>query len=158
MATEIERRFLVKNETWRKDVIESASIKQYYLGVEGACCSVRLRLMKNKAFLTIKGRSKSYARSEFEYEIPYSDAIAMRNELKVGYGVEKKRYEVRFNERIWVVDVFSGLNAPLVIAEIEFDSHDTSLEFLPPFIGQEISDDHTLSNAALNAKPYSFRV
>ncbi|MBT3800226.1 MAG: CYTH domain-containing protein, partial [Bacteroidetes bacterium] len=79
MAIEIERKFLIKNDSWKKDLVGQI-YQQAYLS-KSANKTVRIRIVEEKAFLTIKGKSKGISRTEFEYSIPVDDARIMINDL-----------------------------------------------------------------------------
>ena len=68
--------------------------------------------------------------------------------------VEKVRRRLEYAGRTWEVDVFTGENAPLVVAEIEIESVDAEVA-LPPWVGAEVTDDPRYTNAALARLPYS---
>ena len=149
MAKEIERKFLVKNDEWRKFVVSSENFLQAYIShrVNGI---VRLRITDTKAFITIKGRTKGIERHEWEYEIPVSDAREMlENRIYQGKYIEKTRYIVNCDGYCWEVDVFHGRHEGLILAEIEIPEADHNLA-LPSFIGKEVSHDPRYFNSNLN--------
>ena len=116
MPKEIERKFLVKGESWR----EGASSSRYR---QGYLCSseqrtVRVRVAKGKGFLTIKGPSVGASRDEYEYEIPLSDAEAMLDSLCERPFIEKTRHVVMYEGLRWEIDEFEGENQGLVMAEV----------------------------------------
>jgi adenylate cyclase len=150
MHTEIERKFLVTGNEWRK--AKSFSINQGYLTSEKGK-TIRVRLAGEKAFLTIKGKRKGLARPEFEYEIPVSDAEQL---LKLCDGpiIEKKRYVVVFKGSKWEVDEFMGQNTGLIVAEIELKKEDQPFE-RPAWVGREVTGDPRYHNANLVSNPFS---
>lgn len=153
MGTEIERKFLVVDDTWRVAAVSATQLVQGYLGrVEQ--CSVRVRTGGGKAFLNIKGRTVGVQRAEYEYAIPVADAQEMLETLCGTRVVAKTRHIVPFGGRDWEVDVFEGHNAGLVVAEVELDSADASFE-TPTWAGEEVSHDTRYYNAALAESPYS---
>ena len=153
MALEIERKFLVKDDSWRKDVISSSRIIQGYLTASGT--TVRIRLRDNEAFLTIKGKSSGITRSEFEYLIPTGEAEEMLKTLSLDPAVEKIRYLVPAeNDLVWEIDEYYGSNAALFTAEIELPDENTPFA-LPGWLGEDISGDSRYTNRALSRKPYS---
>lgn len=159
MALEIERRFLVTDDGWRSHVNWEAELRQGYLlhREDGLTARVRLRQGAKGdpgAWLTIKAMANddapSHARLEFEYAIPVDDALAL---LKLTeWQVNKKRYGLRLPGGDWVLDVFSGHNAPLVIAEVELQ-HPEDSPSIPSWCGKEVTNLHKLSNAALAQHP-----
>lgn len=152
MAVEIERKFLVEQDTWRAQVESEARIMQGYLA-NSEDVTVRARVKGDQAFLTIKGASRGVARSEFEYSIPVEDAEDMLRELAVSPPVDKVRYRVRVGGHVWDLDVFSGENAGLVMAEVELGAEDEAFE-MPDWAGQEVSSDPRYYNVNLARNPY----
>jgi adenylate cyclase len=151
MALEIERKFLVDPEKW-KPSDQGTTIIQAYLGLN-PYPTVRIRIAGKKAFLTIKGRSQTISRPEFEYELPVADAREMLK-LAISNPVEKTRYHEMHKGFLWEVDVFSGKNAGLVVAEIELDSEDQTFA-MPEWILEEVSHDGRYYNSYLSTCPYT---
>ncbi len=152
MGLEIERKFLLKDDSWRRSADAGTSIRQGYFERAGDT-TCRVRLMGGRGFLTIKGTRHGYTRSEFEYEIPPEDAAAMLEEFCGTRLVEKLRYLVSFEGALWEVDVYSGANAGLFTAEIELES-EGAFPVRPPWLGDEVSDDPAYTNGALAIYPY----
>ena len=152
MAVEIERKFLLKNNSWRDRVVRSHVLKQGYLA-SSPLPTVRVRTSDDKAFLTIKGQTEGISRVEFEYEIPSNEAIELLK-LSAQPPIEKIRYIVEANGQTWEIDVFEGSNAGLVLAEVELDSEDEKIE-LPDWIDIEVTSDSRYYNSALSETPYS---
>jgi CYTH domain-containing protein len=151
MPLEIERKFLVNPKKWQPND-EGTQLKQAYLSL-APNPTVRVRIAGDKAFLTIKGRSENISRPEFEYEIPVSEASEML-ELAISKPVEKIRYEVMHEGCLWEVDVFSGKNDGLILAEIELESEDQNFT-VPDWILKEVSDDSRYYNSFLSERPFS---
>ena len=155
MATEIERKFLVAGDAWRAAAGPGIAYRQGYLSAGAdAGCTVRVRIGGERAYLTVKGPATGPARDEYEYPIPVADAAEILERLCAGGTVEKVRHRVPFAGRTWEVDVFTGENAPLVVAEVEIESTDAAVA-LPPWVGAEVTDDPRYTNAALARLPYS---
>lgn len=152
MAVEIERKFLVSGEGWRKQG-PGIAYRQGYLSTAPER-NVRVRLGHGKGYLTIKGASVGAARVEYEYEIPSRDAEEMLDNLCERPLIEKTRYRVEHAGLVWEIDEFSGDNAGLIIAEIELDSEDQQL-LLPDWVGAEVTGDPRYYNASLIASPYT---
>lgn len=152
MAVEIERKFLVDGDEWRADVTQATHIVQGYLASTDNL-TLRVRIRGEHAFLTVKGRSQGISRSEFEYEIPVSDAHHMLEELVQGPIIDKVRHIVAHGGHTWEVDVFAGDNAELVMAEIELDSDAEQFD-LPVWAGKEVSDDSRYFNVNLAVNPF----
>ncbi len=153
MGVEIERKFLVKNDSWRDLAEGQELIMQGYLVEEGPL-TVRARVRGERGYLTIKGATTGLSRSEFEYEIPPDDARAMLASFSTLPAIEKVRHQVRHDGHLWEVDVFAGANAGLVVAEIELQSEDESFA-LPDWVGQEVSSDPRYFNRSLFIKPFN---
>ncbi len=152
MGVEIERKYLVSGDSWRSQVVSSTRIVQGYL-TRGEV-TVRARIRGERAYLTIKGRSQGIARSEFEYDIPVPDAEAMLTELADGPVVEKTRHLIDVGGHTWELDVFTGANEGLVMAEIELADADERFE-VPQWAGEEVSDDPRYYNVNLAREPFS---
>ena len=150
MATEIERKFLVDTDQW-KPIGEGTRMEQAYLSVFPSP-TVRIRIAGEKAFLTIKGPSKTLIRPEFEYEVPVTDANEILN-LAVSESVEKIRYKFMYEGFLWEIDVFSGKNTGLVLAEIELESEDQIFP-LPDWILDEVTGDERYYNSYLSHHPF----
>ena len=150
MGLEIERKFLVTNDSWRS--AKGVFFRQGYLNRD-ANRNVRVRIAEDKAYLTIKGASQGAVRVEYEYEIPTSDAAAMLNNLCERPLIEKRRHTVEFKGHVWEVDEFFGENKGLIIAEVELAREDEEL-IKPSWIGEEVTDQAKYYNANLARHPY----
>ena len=152
MGFEIERKFLVRDDSWRSSVVRQVKIRQAYLDSD-ANVSIRVRVRDNdSATLTLKTRWSKLTRREFEYDIPIADAEELMS-LRQGNIVEKVRYIVPAGKLIWEIDVFSGENLGLVIAEIELPSQNHHIE-LPPWIGTEVTGQDRYYNGTLAHRSY----
>ena len=152
MATEIERKFLVKDDGWRSHQTMAMELAQGYLAVSEGI-SVRVRISDEHAWLTVKGPQNGIARSEFEYVIPANDADALLG-LCGNRVVRKTRHKIPWTGHVWEIDEFHGANQGLVLAEIELTADDEKFE-KPPWIGAEVSDDPRYRNANLSERPYA---
>jgi adenylate cyclase len=152
MGKEVERKFLVKNLTWKKN-IEGILYQQGYLSSVKER-TVRVRIAGEKAFLTIKGVTVGVSRSEFEYEVPLEDAAHMLNELCEHPIIEKRRYKLLHAGLTWEIDEFLGENNGLIVAEIELSDEEQTFE-LPAWVGEEVSHDIRYFNSNLLKNPYS---
>ncbi|MGA7324225.1 MAG: CYTH domain-containing protein [Rhodomicrobium sp.] len=152
MAYEIERKFLVRDESWREKAGKPALILQAYLARTGTI-TLRVRIKDSiRATLTAKSAAAELRRMEFEYAIPLADATALLC-FREGAVVEKLRYRLPQRRLTWEVDVFRGENEGLVIAEIELP-HEGTVFDRPPWLGREITSDRKYSNASLAMKPF----
>ena len=152
MGKEVERKFLVSGDEWRRNAI-GKHCRQAYLSVNPAC-SVRVRRIGDRAYLTVKGLTTGITRPEYEYEIPVADAESMLDTLYTSGLIEKYRYTIEFGGNVWVIDEFLGANKGLVVAEIELEHENAAFE-KPAWIGKEVSHDHRYRNLQLAAFPYS---
>jgi CYTH domain-containing protein len=152
MGTEIERKFLLANDTWR-GLAEGKWYRQGYI-CSGAQSTVRIRTIGEIGFLTIKGPTRGLARAEYEYRIPVSDAREMLANLCRTPLIEKIRYTIDFAGSIWEIDEFKKENDGLVIAEIELEQPQQQF-VMPPWVGIEVSDDPRYRNSSLVIDPYS---
>lgn len=159
MGIEIERKFLVINDDWRAAAHAVIPMAQGYINDMGALdrgdqkASVRVRIEGEDAALNLKSRTLGRSRQEFEYPIPVADAHDLLA-LCVGGRIEKRRHLVHHGGLLWEVDEFLGVNAGLVVAEVELDDAEQAI-LLPPWAGAEVTDDVRYYNVALAAKPYS---
>ncbi len=151
MATEIERKFLVKSDAY-KQLAAPSHFQQGYLSTEPER-TIRIRVANEKGFLTIKGKNESISRVEYEYEIPVAEAKEMLSKLALPTIIEKNRYRIEYKGKIWEVDEFLGENEGLTIAEIELDSPDEQFN-IPSWIGKEVSYDIKYYNSYLSEHPF----
>lgn len=156
MSMEIERKFLLKNDYWRRDAhgqpIAGVPFRQGYLPTEGGI-TVRVRLEGAVAKLTVKGKTAGFSRLEFEYGIPLQDAQQMLDCLCEKPLIEKVRYCRSEQGYVWEIDEFAGDNQGLIVAEIELDSEDEQPP-LPDWIGTEVTGDARYFNASLVKYPF----
>jgi adenylate cyclase len=150
MGTEIERKFLVVGDAWR--TAHGILFRQGYLSTHQAR-TVRVRIEGTCAKLTIKGASRGPTRSEFEYEVPLADAHELLA-LCEQPCVEKTRHRVPFGAHTFEIDEFHGVNAGLVIAELELSAENEAYE-KPPWLGAEVTHDPRYFNSNLVANPFT---
>jgi adenylate cyclase len=152
MSFEIERKFLVRGDGWRKLTQRRIRIRQAYLA-SNSKNSIRIRIKDDKtATLTVKSKPSSLRRLELEYTVPLLEAEAMM-QLRQGAVIEKIRHVVPWNDLEWEIDVFLGSNAGLIIAEIELDNEHQQF-CMPEWIGREITGQLQYYNSALVTQPY----
>ncbi len=153
MATEIERKYLVRGDGWRGCAQRQVRYRQGYLA-NTRHSSVRVRVGGDAARLNVKGATVGLSRLEFEYPVPLEDDEVMLRELCHGSIIEKTRYFVRHEGQDWEVDVFEGDNAGLVVAEIELE-HEAQAVTLPDWAGEEVTHDARYYNSNLAVTPFS---
>ena len=151
MGIEIERKFKVVNTTYRQ-LAPGVYYKQGYLQTNPEC-TIRVRIVDQNAYLTIKGLSNGASRAEYEYRIPLKDADEMIESLCRNPTIEKYRYHIEHKGFVWEVDEFIGDNEGLIIAEIELPSEDTNFP-KPAFIGEEVTGHERYYNSNLALNPY----
>ncbi len=152
MATEIERKFLIKDDSWRS-LAAGTLYRQGYV-VLGTGKTVRVRVAGSQGYLTLKGPSVNLSRSEFEYAIPLEDAMIMLDTLCEQPLIEKTRYKIPHAGLVWEVDEFAGENQGLILAEVELTAVDQAIA-LPPWVGEEVSQDGRYFNSYLVKHPFS---
>ena len=152
MPKEIERKFLLKNDSWRGQDTGKRYRQGYLSTVKER--TVRVRTAANKGFVTIKGITVGASRSEYEYEIPVSDANEMLDRLCERPLIEKTRYRISHAGLVWEVDEFEGENRGLITAEVELKDERQSVT-PPDWIGKEVTGDPRYFNANLVAKPFT---
>lgn len=150
---EIERKFLVKGDDYKRQAYSKSRIRQGYI-CSGHGRTVRVRLRDDRGYLTIKGPSNEdgISRYEFEKEITFAEAVQLMRLCEPGQ-IDKTRYLVKSGSHTFEVDEFYGDNEGLVMAEVELQSEDEPFE-KPDFIGQEVTGDRRYYNAHLVKNPF----
>jgi adenylate cyclase len=151
MGQEIERKFLVRGESWREGA-KGTAIRQGFLSTDPER-TVRVRAAGKQGTLTIKGKSVGAMRIEYEYEIPLEEAEGMLDTLCERPLIEKVRYERSAGPHVWEIDVFEGDNKGLIVAEIELRSEEEAFD-RPSWLGDEVTDDPRYFNSNLVHNPY----
>ena len=152
MALEIERRFLVKNNSWKKFIIKKTFIEQGYLSKNLDDWIIRIRFTGKDFKIALKKHIKGFTNFEFEYSIPQSDAETIMSNLSST--IKKERFFLEVEKKSWIIDCFQENNYPLEIAEIELCSENEDL-FIPSFISKEITGLTHYSNFSLAKNPFS---
>jgi len=152
MALEIERRFLIKNDTWKKFITKKIFIEQGYLSKSLDDWIIRIRFTGKDFQIALKKHIESFTNFEFEYSVPQKDGeIIMSN---ISNTIKKERFFLEVEKKSWIIDCFKENNYPLVIAEIELSKEEEDLN-LPSFISKEITGLKQYSNFSLANKPFS---
>lgn len=146
MAKEIERTFLVDDDSYKEMAVLTVHIIQGYLNRDPER-TVRVRILNDSAYLTVKGITRGFERDEFEYEIPLEDGLQILD-LCTGRILNKTRYIVPFENFTWEVDEYHGELEGLVVTEVEMDHSDEQIS-LPPFAGKEVTGDPKYYNSQL---------
>ena len=152
MALEIERRFLIKNDKWKKFVTNKIFIEQGYLSKTLDDWIIRIRFTGKDFKITLKKHIESFTNFEFEYSIPQKDGETIMSNLS--NTIKKERFFLEIEKKSWIIDCFKENNYPLEIAEIELSSEEGDLS-LPSFISKEITGMKHYSNFSLANKPFS---
>ncbi len=154
MAIEIERKFLVKDDRYKKESVRETRITQRYLSSVPER-TVRVRIKGKKGIITVKGIGSASGASRFEWEkeISVKDAKELFKICEQGI-IDKTRYNVKSDKHTFEVDEFYGENAGLIIAEVELSSEDEVFE-RPDWLGEEITGDVKYFNSMLTKNPFS---
>jgi len=152
MALEIEHKFLLKNNDWKKNISKSTQFKQGYL-VSDEKRSLRIRVSDNEAWINIKSATIGTHRMEYEYSIPLTEGLEILNSLCEKPIIEKTRHLVPYKQHIWEIDVFIGDNEGLIVAEVELSAIGESFD-IPAWVGKEVTEDLRYYNNNLCQHPY----
>ncbi len=153
MAIEVEHKFLLANDDWRKQVTRSVEYRQGYLTSEPTS-SIRVRISDNHAWLNIKSATIGTQRHEFEYEIPLNDGNEIIDCLCRKPLIEKTRHFIDLGKHLWEIDEFKGANEGLIVAEIELGSAGEVFD-KPSWLGAEVTHDLRYYNNNLAATPFT---
>jgi adenylate cyclase len=153
VGTEIERKFLIEKDLWYALKKPHGTLFQQAYLVNEPEKVIRIRITDSSGFLTIKGPSLHATRSEYEFPIPKKDAVQIMDQF-TKIRIDKTRYKIEFEGKMWEVDEFWGSNEGLIIAEIELKSEDEPFS-KPSWIGEEVTDDHRYYNSYLSEHPYT---
>ncbi|MBI1203546.1 MAG: CYTH domain-containing protein [Rhodopseudomonas sp.] len=150
MAMEIERKFLVRNDSWKAACIRSVKVRDGLIaGSDGR--KARVRIIDGQGTLAVKGEAHGIVRAEFEYPIPTADAEEMLRSMCGDEVLEKTRYIVPNSGLTWEIDVYDGLLQGVVIAEVELRRENQSI-VLPDWIGAEVTDDPNYKKSVMAAR------
>jgi CYTH domain-containing protein len=153
MPIEIERKYLVKHDLWNALLKPKGEYYRQGYIVNEISKTVRVRATENHGFITIKGKTDNPAiKPEYEYQIPKSEAIELLNSF-TGNNIEKTRYKIDYEGKLWEIDVFQGDNEGLIVAEIELNSIE-ELYQIPEWIDCEVTHDGRYFNANLSKNPF----
>ena len=154
MAQEIERKFLVKSEDFKREASKETRIIQGYLSSVPER-TVRVRVKGEKGYITVKGVGSESGASRFEWEmeIPVKDVEDLLKICEPGV-IYKTRYEIKAVEHTFEVDEFYGDNNGLVVAEIELES-ESEVFVKPDWLGEEVTGDTRYYNSMLMKNPYT---
>ena len=152
MALEIERRFLIKNDDWKKFINKKIYIEQGYLSKNLDDWIIRIRFSGEDFKIAVKKHIAGFTNFEFEYSIPQKDGETIMSNLS--NTIKKERFFVEFEKKSWIIDCFKENNYPLEIAEIELSNEEEDL-LLPSFISKEITGITHYSNFSLANNPFS---
>ena len=152
MALEIERRFLIKNDKWKKFITKKILIEQGYLSKNLDDWIIRIRFTGKDFKIALKKHIESFTNFEFEYSIPQKDGETIMSNLS--NTIKKDRFFLKVEKKSWIIDCFKVKNYPLEIAEIELSNQEEDL-LLPSFISKEITGLTHYSNFNLANNPFS---
>lgn len=153
MAQEIERKFLVKSQAYKKESFREIKIIQGFLSTVPER-TVRIRITGDKGFITVKGigNDSGISRYEWEKEIAVEDATDLLKISEPGV-IMKTRFNVKYGEHTFEVDEFYDENEGLIVAEIELSSEDEEFQ-KPAWLGKEVTGDERYYNAVLMRNPF----
>ena len=153
MAQEIERKYLVLDDSFKREAFSKSHIQQGYICSERGR-TVRIRIRDSRAYITIKGPSLNggLSRYEFEQEIPLDDAQQLMQLCEPGI-IDKTRWLVKSDRHTFEVDEFHGDNDGLVMAEVELENEQDTPK-IPHFIGKEVTGDRRYYNSQLRQRPF----
>lgn len=154
MALEIERKFLVKSDSYKVEAVKQMRITQGYLSSVPER-TVRVRVKGDKGYITIKGigSDSGASRYEWEKEIPLAEVKELLKICEPGV-IDKTRYEIKVDEFTFEVDEFYGENQGLVVAEVELSDVNELFE-KPEWVGEEVTGDVRFYNSMLMKNPYT---
>ena len=152
MGIEIERKYLVTNDTWQQNADEGIYMIQGYMSSNDKS-SVRIRANGDTANLNIKSKTIGAQRSEYDYAIPVAEAMEILETLCDKPFIVKTRYHVGFRDKTWEIDVFAGENQGLIVAEVELNSVNENFS-LPDWVGKEVTKESRYYNICLISNPY----
>jgi len=155
MPVETERKFLLADPSWKKEVTRSVHFHQGYFPLAAESrTTIRVRMADQTAWLTIKGPASGCTRIEYEYEIPCRDASELLAGPAAGRSLEKIRHYVPAGPFVWEIDEFLGKNAGLTVAEIELPAEDTPF-IRPAWLGKEVTELPRFRNSRLVLHPWT---
>lgn len=153
MAVEIERKFLVKNDSFKEDCFAEKTIRQGYLSSHKNR-TVRIRIIDKKAFMTVKGNSSASGTTRFEWEkeidVLEAEKLLLLCEPTI---IEKTRFYVKSKQHVFEIDVFFGDNTGLVVAEVELEDEAETFQ-KPIWIGEEVTGNEKYYNSKLSKVPF----
>ena len=139
MPLEIERKFLVAHDGWKKYAVRHSKIQDGLIASNNGN-KARVRIADDKATIALKSRRMGMVRTEFEYEIPCADAEEILRTMCDGNVLNKVRHFVIHNDATWQVDIYDDILKGIVIAEIELTQPDQDLQ-IPDWVGAEVTND-----------------
>ena len=152
MALEIERRFLIKNDQWKKFITHKISLEQGYLSYNLEDWIIRIRFDGIHFKIALKKHIKNFTNYEYEYLIPIYEGEKIMSTLT--NTIKKERYYLEVDQRNWIIDCFKDKNFPLEIAEIELNDEKEDFT-LPSFLSREITGLKIFTNLSLTKHPFS---
>ncbi len=152
MALEIERRFLIKNDQWKKFITHKTFIEQGYLSNDLEDWIIRIRSNGKNFKIALKKHIKNFTNYEYEYSIPTSEGEKIMATLT--NTIKKERFFLEFDQKDWIIDCFKDKNFPLQIAEIELTEEKEKV-IIPSFVSKEITGLKIFTNLNLTKHPFS---
>jgi adenylate cyclase len=147
---EIERKFLVAHDGWKKHIIRYSKIRDGLIASNNGN-KARVRIADDKATITLKSRRIGMVRTEFQYAIPCADAEEILRTMCDGNVLSKVRHFVMHKDATWQVDVYDDILKGIVIAEIELTQPDQDFQ-IPDWVGAEVTDDPKYRKVNMHAE------
>lgn len=144
---EIERKFLIQTLPENLEQYKSKHIEQGYLNTNPV---VRIRKADETYTLTYKG-SGFMCREEFNLPLN-AESFAHLKEKIDGILIQKRRYLIPLTDKLTIeLDVFEGKLAPLMLAEVEFETEEDAKNFIPPaWFGKDVTFCGDYQNSRLS--------
>ena len=150
---EIERKYLINKLPEQLERFPFREIEQGYLCTDPV---VRIRRTDDSYTLTYKGRGLMVRE---EYNLPLTkEAFEHMKPKTDGIFIRKRRYLIPYDESLTIeLDIFYGELAPLQLAEVEFQTEEEAVSFLPPeWFGEDVTFSSEYHNSTFSKrKPFA---
>lgn len=145
---EIERKYLIKQLPADLAQYPRRLIEQGYL-----CTEPVVRIRRDNDLFELTYKSKGLMVRE-EHNLPLTEDSYLHLKEKIdGILITKKRYMIPLEPYTIELDVFEGVLAPLVLAEVEFPSEEEANNFTPPsWFGEDVTFSSKYHNSTMSQK------
>ncbi len=143
---EIERKFLIKKLPENIDKYDFHLIEQAYLTTDPV---IRVRKEDDSYYMTYKG---SGLLSREEYNLPLTkEAYKTLASKADGNVISKKRVLIPYEKYTIELDIFEAPFAPLILAEVEFESIEEAKAFKgPEWFSEDVTNDTNYHNSTMS--------